>query len=81
MDTPQPSSDPIATKIEFAEGKPWSCTSCGRQTLIEEAEYEPHPDDPDTDEAPELVGWPAYYDPTHGIALCDACDPGPEGPW
>jgi len=35
----------------------------------------------DNDEAPQLVGYPSYYDPFHGIALCEACNPGPEGPW
>jgi len=68
------------TKIEFEEDKPWRCTSCGRETIIEE-NHEVDPDDPDNDEAPQLVGYPSYYDPFHGIALCEACNPGPEGPW
>jgi hypothetical protein len=60
-------------KIEFEEAEPWRCTECGRETLIIEEDR----DDVD-DQAPDLVGFPAFYDPFHGIALCDSCDPGPE---
>jgi hypothetical protein len=67
-------------KIEFEVGKPWRCTSCKRETFIQEVEYEVDPDDPNDTEVPDTIGYPAYYDPFRRIAVCDACDPGPEGP-
>lgn len=66
--------------MEFEVGKPWRCTSCGRETIIEEFDYEGDPDNPDDDEVPSPIGYPSYHDPFRGIALCDSCDPGPEGP-
>lgn len=67
-------------EIGFELGSTWRCTSCGRKTVIELDEYEVDADDEDDDDVPSSVGFPSYYDAFHGIALCDSCDPGPEGP-
>lgn len=67
------------TKIDLSEGSEWRCTSCGTKTTVVEPEFEPDPDDPDNDEVPEPIGYPASYDPFTGVALCGGCYPGPGG--
>ena len=48
-------------RIDFSEGATWHCTSCGSSHTI------------GVDDDDEDTGLPAYYDPSSGTAVCDAC--------
>lgn len=62
--SPQPQLPPLSLvdgRIDFTEGATWQCTSCGSLQTI----------GVDHDED---TGLPAHYNPSLGIAVCDACD-------
>lgn len=67
----QPRDSPptiVDTEFDFSDGATWRCTSCGADQRV------------GTDDEDEETGLPAHYNPSLGIAVCDACaDDGPEG--
>ena len=48
-------------RLDFRDGASWRCTSCGAEQTI------------GTDDDSDETGLPAHYNPTVGIAICDAC--------